>query len=437
MNSNTLSDFRTGLYGCFLKSRDALMNTSDALLTDCNAVSVAELSLSPFFTRKWPSLYKGLQKASVDRAALQKLFARYAPKTEQRLVLGIDASSIARPHSKTAKDRTYVHASNLPDTSKPVVAGWQFSALCVMPKTPSSWTYVLDNQRIESEKTQGEVAARQLKAVVPLLKEGSLVLGDGYYGSAVFLGLTEGIACDKLLRLAKNRVLYYPAPPRPLHPGAGRPCLDGEEFNCKNQQTQGEPCEVYRGEEAEGKEIEVCCWKGLHFKQARSVNVCVLRVTRAAAKETKRDPKVSWFLFCGEKLPPLEEIPALYARRYSIEHGFRVDKQDLLWGTPRLRTPEAFEYWTCLVASVRNQLYLGRELGVSRRGWERKEGSATPSQVRRAMGTIIGELGTPACVSQVRGYSKGRQKGAIVKRAMRYQVIYKATLKTKTTPQVV
>src|SRR5207253_1400380 len=139
---------------------------------------------------------------------LQRLFVGLAPlPPAQRLVLGVDASSIARPLSKTARDRTYVHASNLPEGSKPVVAGWQFSMLALLPQTPSSWTYVLDNQRIPSQATQGEVAALQLQALVARLPARALLVGDGYYGSVTFLRLTEAIACDKLLRFAKNRVL--------------------------------------------------------------------------------------------------------------------------------------------------------------------------------------------------------------------------------------
>ncbi|MCX6378823.1 MAG: transposase [Armatimonadetes bacterium] len=140
-----------------------------------------------------------------------------------------------------------------------MVAGWQFSALVVLPKVPSSWTYTLDNQRIESEKTQSEVATRQLEAVVPLLPELSC------------FSPTEAIV----------------TPPY----------------------------------EAKGKP----------------------NVTR-----------VSWLVFLVKHLPPLETIPAVYGRRYSIEHGFRVDKQDVLWEEARLRTPEAFQLWTDLVACVRN-----------------------------------------------------------------------------------
>jgi hypothetical protein len=433
MNSNTLSDFRRRLYGCFSRAADALMNAADALLTQTAAQSVIELSLSPCFERRWPSLYEAFEDAKIDPEALTHLFADFAPlPTEgKRFVFGVDASSIARPSSRTARDRTYVHASNLPEGSKPVVPGWQFSTLCVLPEACGNWTYVLDNRRISSEQTQAEVAAAPLEEVAPFLPPDALLDGDGYYGSLIFLQLTDGLPCDKLLRFAKNRVLYRPAPPRPEKPGRGAPKKDGPAFKCKDATTHGPPDASWEGEDENGQRVEVAVWHSLHFKQARELLVSVLRVTRHGAAETKRDPKVSWFLFVGQTLPPLSEIPPLYARRYSLEHGFRVDKQDLLWEKARLRTPEQFETWTRIVACVRNQLYLARELAATRQPWERSDRPATPSQVRRAMGAIIRALGTPARSSQVRGKSPGRQKGAIVEKAPRYKVIFKDAKKAK------
>ena len=69
MDCNTLarlSAFRQELYACFCKAGDALFNCIDALLSETPARSLAELSLSPFFVRQWPSLYQALQEASVD-----------------------------------------------------------------------------------------------------------------------------------------------------------------------------------------------------------------------------------------------------------------------------------------------------------------------------------------------------------------------------------
>jgi hypothetical protein len=436
MDYDTFAYFRHGLYACFRRAGDALMNTNDALLCDVAARSFIELSLSPFFVRRWPSLYEGLQDAVIDRTDLQTLFAAHVspPAHGQRLVLGVDASSIARPLSQTARDRTYVHAANLPEGSKPVTPGWQYSTLSVLPETPSSWTYVLDNQRIPSQATQAQVAAQQLSSVLPLLSADALrpvrplLLADGYYGSATFLQQTQGLPCDKLLRLAKNRVLYRPAPPRTGKPGAPR--KDGARFACGQSQTHGTPDQQWDEQDKAGQRLAVACWQGLHFKETRSQTVSLLRVTRPQATQSKRDPRVSWFVFCGQSLPPLPEVAALYRRRYSLEHGYRVDKQDLLWATPRLRTPEAFDHWTDLVASVRNQLFLARPLvQAARQPWESSRRAVTPQQVRRACGRIIAQLGTPASAPQVRGNSPGRTAGAVIKKAPRYEVVYKATPK--------
>ena len=427
MNSDTLSLFRGDLYACFCKAGDALMNLADALLTETSAQSLPELALSPFFERRWPSLYEALQDAKIDRVALQKLFATYAPlpKEGDRLVLGGDASSILRVCSKTAQDRTYVHASNLPEGTKPVRAGWQFSTLVVLPEQNSSWTYVLDNRRIKSEDTQASVMAAQLREVLPLLPARPLWLGDGYYGSAVFLSLVVDLPCDLLLRLARNRVLYR-EPPNEA-PRRGHPTWHGERFACHDPKTHGEPDASWEGEDKNGKHIEVACWQRLHFAKARKALVSVVRVTRHAAKDTKRDPKVSWFVVRGQTAPPLPSVSPLYARRYSAEHGYRVDKQDLLWETPRLRTPEQFQHWTDMVACVRNQLVLARPLAPAlRQGWESRHRQPTPQQVRRCMGRIIAGLGTPARPCQPRGYSPGWTPGRVRKAAPTYPVVYKA-----------
>jgi DDE superfamily endonuclease len=430
MDSNTLTDFRRGLYASFLKAGDALMNLADALLTETPAKSLPELALSPFFQRRWPSLYEALQDAKIDRVALQKRFANYAPLPQEgeRLVLGGDASSILRVASKTAKDRTYVHASNLPEGTKPVRAGWQFSTLVVLPETNSSWTYILDNRRIQSEDTQASVMAAQLRQALPRLPLRPLWLGDGYYGSAVFLALVSDLPCDFLIRLAKNRVLYREPPEEA--PRRGHPTWHGERFACHDPKTHAEPDASWEGEDKNGKQIEVACWHHLHFAKARNAVVSVVRVTRHTAADTKRDPKVSWFVFRGQSVPALPSVSPLYGRRYRAEHGYRVDKQDLLWETPRLRTPEQFQHWTDVVACVRNQLVLARPLtGALRQAWESRHRDPTPQQVRRCMGRIIAALGTPARPCQPRGYSPGWTPGRLRTPAPTYPVVYKAAEK--------
>ncbi len=435
MDCNTFARlyvFREQLYACFGNARDALFNLMDALLCETPARSLAELSLSPFCVRGWGSLYQGLQQAQIDRSQLQRLFARQVPLPQegQRLVLGTDVSSIARPASKTGRERTYVHQSNLPKGCKPVTPGWQFSTLTALPEEASSWTYILDNVRVPSQQTQGKAAAEQLEAVVPLLPVRALVLGDGYYSSIPFLEAIADIPFDLLARLPKNRVLYRAAPPKTGQ--KGRPRLDGARFSCKDAATQGNPHAFWSGQNQAGQPVEVSVWHYLHYKKSRSIEMSVIRIVRPFAQDTQRDPKISWFVFRGEQMPALGEVSDLYARRYSQEHGYRVDKQHLLWETPRLRTPEQFQHWTDLVACVRNQLYLARPVAQEvRQAWESKQRQLTPQQTRRAMPTILSMLGTPAPPPKLRGKSPGRRVGAILKPVPRYKVIFKDTDKTK------
>ena len=292
----------------------------------------------------------------------------------------------------------------------------------------------LENTRIASHQKTAQVAAEQLKKVVPLLDNQTelppLLLADGYYSCVEFLKQTQGIACDKLIRLAKNRLLYRPAPPRTNKPG--RPKEHGEPFKGDKPSTHGTPDASF-----EEDNLHVSCWKNLHFKEAPALELTVIQVIRASASDTKRDPRISWFVFVGQELPALEEVPTLYSGRYSIEHGYRVDKQDLLWESVRLRTPEQFERFTQVVACVRNQLCLARTLGCIRQPWERRSGESTPSQVRRALGSILRELGTPARVCQVRGKSPGRAKGAKISPATRYAVIRKSPKLVKAKPKLV
>lgn len=71
MYCDRLSGFRCAVYACFQRAADALMNVVDALLTQTTARSLAELSLSPWCERRWPSVYEGLQDAQIDHPALQ------------------------------------------------------------------------------------------------------------------------------------------------------------------------------------------------------------------------------------------------------------------------------------------------------------------------------------------------------------------------------
>lgn len=439
MNLTTLQTFRQGVYKSFRRGADALFNTVDALLTEPTAQSFAELSLSPSFERSWSSLYEAFEDGRIDRDQLQRVFMEHLPLAPsgsgQRLLLAIDASGIARPQSKTSADRTALHVPNLPESQTPsITVGWQFSTVVVVPQQPSSWCYVLDSRRIPSSQTAGEVAIEQLREVVARLPEGvqALLLADRYYPSAAFLRATGPLPLDKLLRCKKNRVFYRAAPAATGKRGAPR--KDGDRFACHDESTHGEPDERWEGSDASGHPLLVERWNHLHLKQAREVELSVVRLTRLGVdtQESKRKPRVSWFIEQGPRPLGVSEVRPSYQCRYGIEHSYRFEKQQLLWDQPRLRTPEQFERWTQIVAIVQNHLVLARPfVQAVRQPWEGSLRAVTPQQVRRGMAAFLPQLGSPARRPQLRGKSPGRPLHAKIAPAPRYPVVKKAKPKPK------
>ena len=440
MDCTILVAFRAALFACLTRAAAALFDLADALLTDLSARSVVELSQSPAFRRQWPSVYAALSDGRVDRAALQLAFVAHMPPVPpgQRLMLGLDTSPIRRPDAHTSADRSMVYWPNLPHDATPVVAGWSFSALVVLPQPVSSWTYMLDHQRVATTETAVSVGAAQLGAVLPLLPQRPLLLLDRHYSRAPWVLATADLAMDQLIRARRDQVLYRPPPARTGQ--RGRPALDGARFQGSAPASHGPPDAIWSGTDAHDRPVSLACWAHLHIRKARAVAITVVRVTRAAAADSKRDPRESWFWWLGGPLPPLAELATFYPHRFGQEHGYRTDKQQLLWDAPHVRTPAQMQCWTDLVAMVRNQLVLARPLvSAERRPWEATTRPATPQQVRRALSRIIPQLGTPAPAPQPRGKAPGRAAGATVKRAQRHPVVRKGTkrkaLEKKSAPK--
>jgi hypothetical protein len=440
MDYTILEVYRHNLYhGCFTRAADALFDLADALLTDVLARSFIELSQAASFRRGWPSVYQALSDGLIDREALIRLFIDLLPQrlVGTRLVLGLDTSSILRPQADTSKDRTLVYRSNLPKDATPVGPGWCFSALVVLPKPVSSWTYILDHRRVPSSETASSIGVQQLQAVLshlPKVWGRALVLLDRRYSNAPWVAASAELPIDQLIRARCDQVLYREAPPPTGKRGAPR--KDGARFKGSDTPTHGRPDSDWTGMDAHNRMVQVSCWQGLHLRKAREVTITAVRIIRERARGTKRDPRESWFWWLGGPAPAGEELAGLYERRFGQEHGYRFDKQDLLWARPRLRTPEQMERWTDLVAVVHNQLVLARpRVEGERRAWESRTRPASPRQVRRAMGRIIAQLGTPARKPQRRGKAPGRAVGAVVKRAERYAVVRKSPPKAKSPPK--
>ena len=438
MNLNTLNDFRHGMYHCFGHAKDALFNLVDALASEAGASSFPELSFSPFFERTWASLYEALEDGQIDAERLRQLFVDFAPlpPAGEFVFVGVDTSNLYRPEAETAEDRTLVPIANVPKHTHAASPGWVFSHVVLLPSQAGQGTFILDTARVASTELATEVAARQLRAVVALLVARGLhpiIIGDRWYACAPFLARLADVEAASLLRVKQNRVFYRAAPARqPGQLGASR--KDGERFQCQDESSHGEPDETWEGLDATGARIQVRCWTHLHLRQARTVEVSLIQIIRHGASGKARDPRISWFVWQGQRAAPLAQISPTYRLRYSHEHGYRFDKQDLLWDVPRLSTPERTERWTHIVACAHNLLVLARPLlEGSYRPWETRRSVPTLRQVRRAMPTLLQQLGTPARPPQLRGKAPGRAKGFHPRPRIRHPVIRKTSKTQKTS----
>jgi hypothetical protein len=202
--------------------------------------------------------------------------------------------------------------------------------------------------------------------------------------------------------------------------------FDGDRLQVGNPSTYGTPDGSFRGEDAKGRPIEIFWWKQLHVKEARWLEFTVIRVVRPHAKNSQRDPRESWFVWLGDPQVDMAQVALGYALRFGQEHGYRFDKQSLMWEQPRLHTPEQFERWSHIVAIAHNHLVLASPLVEPvLRPWENKQRPASLQQVRRGLNKLLPQLGNPARPPKPRGKAKGRSVGAKIRKKARFPVIYK------------
>ncbi|HVB24528.1 MAG TPA: transposase [Ktedonobacteraceae bacterium] len=388
------------------KAQDALFNIVDALASEERAHSLPELSLSPSFQRKWPSIYEALEDGRIESGELRRVFIKHLPVRHPLPLIAVDSTGISRPKARTSADRSPQYVHNLPEK-------------------PSGATYVLDQRRVDTSTTAIQLAYQQLSAVACQVPKETIALLDRGYDSAwLWCKLSTLPIKGSLIRLKSNRCFYRPAPPPTGKRGAPR--KRGDKLQPHDPTTHTAPSGQWQGQDHAGKLVQVVWWQQMTLKDADWLPLTVIRVDRPQAAKTKRDPRSSWFVWIGDQQAAIAVVALCYIHRFSHEHDYRFDKQSLLWEDVRVRTPEQFERWSQLVAITHNLLVLSRDLvEPSLRPWENRHREPTLQQVRRGMSKLLSELGTPARPPQPRGKSPGRAKGVKIGKAERFPVVRK------------
>ena len=115
--------FASRMYDCFERSRDALCNVCDALVSEPQARSLPELSLSAFFQRRWPSVYEALQDGRINTERLRRVFVQTlieSQPADEPVWLGLERSGMERLEAISSRDRGMIYVPNMPHATKEV-----------------------------------------------------------------------------------------------------------------------------------------------------------------------------------------------------------------------------------------------------------------------------------------------------------------------------
>lgn len=426
-NFDKLREFRHKAYALMRNGRDALFDLMDAVLVSRSVYSFAELSISPVFRRQWPSLYEALQDSKPPRFELMNLYLEQMVP-ERRMVIAGDHTAWARLQAVTLKERTYEHQANPMSEVKPITLGQGYSTIAWIPEDQGSWALPLLHERITSAETPIEKAVEQLRQVCQKLTLRPLSLWDAEYGCAPFLQKTVDIACDKLIRLRSNRVLYGSPPP---YSGKGRPRKHGDKFKLNDVTTWWQPDEERQVKDPKWGALRLQMWHSLHLRQAATQVLSLIRVERPSSTSTT-SLKALWLLWVGLERPPLSKLWKQYLRRFAIDHWYRFAKQRLHWTLPRLATPEASQRWSDLMPLLTWQLWLARsEVQDSPLPWQKSSSHLSPGRTANAFAAVLALIGTPAPDPKPRGKSPGWTVGQPRSRRIRYPTVRKRFRKPK------
>ena len=422
MNYKQLQEFRKLVYDLLNFAQDATFELTDAVLTTRNVYSLAEFSLSPFFRRKWPSIYEALQDCRPNRNKLMRLYIKQMP-VQERPILAVDHTAWARVHSPTLQDRTYCHQPSAIASNKPISIGQGYSTIAWIPEHSGSWALPLRHERITSWENPISKAAWQIKQACKYLPLRPIILLDSEYGNASLLNQTAQIEADFLMRIRSNRCLYS-APP--AYTGKGRPRKHGQKFKLNDSSTWWEATEMVEVEDSRFGQLRVRMWQDLHFSGSASIAMQLILVERILPEQSRSKSQPLWLVWVGQEMPPLAEIWRQYLRRFAVDHWYRFAKNRLHWTVPQLSTPAQCDRWSDLMPIVTWQLWLARNLVAGRPlPWQKSLVKLTPGRVAQSFGSILALLGTPARAPKVRGKSDGWIKGKKRQSSIRYPVVKK------------
>ena len=416
----------------FGKQSDALSEVLGAICLTGTLSSFPILSQSKRFQRQWHSLYKALERGTLDDEWISRHLAQQVPEQGVQYY-SLDGSAWPRPRARTMDDRQYVYHPTATVQGGSICIGYAYSLLDWVPEAHRSWSRCMSVKRIPSQMTAGEMGIAQVKELsqnrAALGSVLDIVAVDGKYGNAKFLHPLKKQRCGIVVRLRKDRVLYQ-APQHPKKRKRGHPRVHGKRFAFKEPVTWEARDEVISFEHAKLGQVKLERWNNLHGKNDADVPMDVLRASIHLERE--KPPKPIWLAWQPPaSLPSNLDVNAqtiwqAYVHRWPVEPGIRFRKQRLGWTTPQFQHKETGGRWSWLVALAFWLLFLARPIGADQPlPWQKPQRKLTPQRVQQALPLIFAQFGSPARKPKMRGKSPGWPRGKRRTPKQRFKVVKK------------
>jgi hypothetical protein len=424
-----LAGFRQELYRCLGRRRDALFEVGDAVLCKADRVHMlAELCLEPECRRGHGAVYDALNCGRVRIGRLRRALAGLPLPAwpDGRIRLAADVSNWLRPDAETSPERLFCHCYARGKGNAQMIPGWPYSLVAALEPGRTSWTLPLDAARLGPADDLTEVTAAQVREVAERLiaaghwRPGDpdiLVVFDSGYDLTRLAWLLRDLPVEVAGRLRSNRVMYFPAPPRPSRPAGtgGRRPRHGAVLKLADPRTWPAPAVTTITQTTRYGTATATAWGRLHQRlESRGgwedhdgpLPVIAGTLIRLSVEHLPghrdAEPLWLWSSRAGTSAEEVDRTWQAFLRRFDLEHTFRFLKQVLGWTRPRLRDPAAADRWTWLIIACYAQLYLARHLAADLRlPWQRPcpPGRLTPARVRRGFRgirqTLPGLAGAP------------------------------------------